>query len=397
MIRVKEIFFGFVFAAFVSGCAASSSSAQPVALAVDPDPTVIPTAELPSISVYELIDGEPVPVVEGAAGNVAVLDDSGLPAPVVSGTDGSPSTGQAEDLAGEMPTAFPTDPPPTPTNTPIPPTPIPDNTPTPVPTFTIPALPNTSDEAHYWMIRPIPEGGIVWTDKSYSYGSTKGNSLRTHHGVEFFVTYDTQVLATADGTVIMAGWDDGENIMGPEPDFYGNVVVIEHDFLWRDEKIYTLYGHLNSISVTKGQRVKQGDLVGLSGASGVADGAHLHFEVRQGSNDYLSTRNPLLWLWPFPEDGTLAGKVTFESGGLAYAAPVNFRRLDGDDRTVYLATSYADDGVNGDTVWQENYAADDVDAGFYEVYVKVNNKKYAQEVWVYPRRTTFVDIVIPNP
>ena len=116
--------------------------------------------------------------------------------------------------------------------------------------------------------------------------------------------------------------------------------------------------------------------------------------MRQGANDYGSTRNPLLWLWPFPEDGTLAGKVTFKNGALAQGAPVNFRRIDGGDQRVYLATSYADDAVHGDTVWGENYAADDVAAGYYEVYVKVGKKKYSEEVWVYPRRTTFVDIVI---
>lgn len=376
----------------LSGCAASETAASDGAVAAEsvavpttsdpPTPTVVPTAELPSISVYELIDGEPV----------AVLDNSGLPAPVIST---SVADGAVTDSdGGGLPTAIPTVPPPTPTATSTPqPTAAPP-TETPVPTFTPPALGNTSFSEHYWMIRPIPEGGVVWTDKSYSYGSTKGGTLRTHHGVEFFVTYDTPILATADGVVVTAGWDSGENTVGPEPDFYGNVVVIEHDFSWEGEKVYTLYGHLNSINVTPGQRVKAGDTIALSGASGIADGAHLHFEVRQGENHYGRTRNPLLWLWPFPEDGTLAGKVTFPNGAVAYEAPVSFRRIDGGDPLVRTVTTYADDGVNGDMLWQENYAADDVDAGYYEVYVKVGGKKYKEEVWVHPRRTTFIDIVI---
>ena len=374
--------------ALFSGCSvteapvAESVMAADIPVAQAEEPTAIPTAELPSISVYELLDGE----------GVAVIDNSGLPAPVIS----SSSNEAAANNGGGLPTAIPTDPLPTVTNTPTVVPTEPAATVTPAPTFTLPALGETSAEDHYWMIRPIPEGGIVWTDKSYSYGSTKGGTLRTHHGVEFFVTYDTPVLATADGVVVTAGWDSGDDVVGPEPDFYGNVVVIEHDFLWRGEKIYTLYGHLNQVQVNKGQRVKAGDIVGLSGATGIADGAHLHFEVRQGANNYASTRNPLLWLWPFPEDGTLAGKVTFPNGALANEAPVNFRRIDGGDQRVYLATSYADSAVNGDTAWSENYAADDVAAGFYEVYVKVGSKKYSQEVWVYPRRTTFVDIVIEN-
>ena len=379
----------------LSSCAASETTvaesvvaaelvSQPTVTSSPPTPTVLPTAELPSISVYELIDGEPV----------AVIDDSGLPAPVISTS--SDDGGENGSSVAQLPTAIPTVPPPMPTETPTPEPTSPPATVTPGPTFTLPALGNTSASDHYWMIRPIPEGGVVWTDKSYTYGGTKGGTLRTHHGVEFFVTYDTPVIATADGIVVTAGWDSGENVVGPAPDFYGNVVVIEHDFSWQGEKIYTLYAHLNSVNVSKGQRVKAGEVVGLSGATGIADGAHLHFEVRQGSNDYASTRNPLLWLWPFPEDGTLAGRVTFENGGLAYEAPVSFRRIDGGDPLVKTTTSYADDGVNGDSLWQENYAADDVDAGYYEVYVKVGNTKYKEEVWVYPRRTTFVDIVIGN-
>ncbi|MFT5197074.1 MAG: murein DD-endopeptidase MepM/ murein hydrolase activator NlpD [Cellvibrionaceae bacterium] len=385
--------------AALSGCSVSetaiseSVAAAEIVLATTvtstPDPTILPTAELPSISVYELIDGEQIEIESGAV----VVDDGGLPSPVIS-TSSNGESSNSEN--GGLPTALPTVPAPTPTETAtlVPATPA--EVATPEATFTLPALGQTSAEDHYWMVRPIPEGGTVWTDKSYSYGSTKGGSLQTHHGVEFFVTYDTPVLAAADGNVVTAGWDSGADVVGPEPDFYGNVVVIEHDFLWQGEKVYSLYGHLNTLDVTKGQRVKAGEQIALSGASGIADGAHLHFEVRQGFNDYSSTRNPLLWLWPFPEDGTLAGKVTFENGAFAAGAPVNFRRIDGGDQRVYLASSYADEGVNGDTLWGENYAADDVDAGYYEVYVKVGPKTYKEEVWVYPRRTTFVDIVIAN-
>ncbi|MCA9928967.1 MAG: hypothetical protein KC419_10835, partial [Anaerolineales bacterium] len=74
-----------------------------------------------------------------------------------------------------------------PTETAVSPTAVPTATNTPQPTFTPPALPFTSNEEHYWFRRPIPEGGTVWTDKVYPYGSTKGGTLRPHHGVEFYV------------------------------------------------------------------------------------------------------------------------------------------------------------------------------------------------------------------
>jgi hypothetical protein len=42
----------------------------------------------------------------------------------------------------------------------------------------------------------------------------------------------------------------------------------------------------------------------------------------------------------------------------------------------------------------ENFALDDVDAGYYEIIVDTGGKKYKTEVWVYPRRTSFVEIVL---
>ncbi len=50
---------------------------------------------------------------------------------------------------------------------------------------------------------------------------------------------------------------------------------------WEGHILYTLYGHLESVSVTAGQPVNAGDVVGIVGSSGVALGSHLHFEVRQ--------------------------------------------------------------------------------------------------------------------
>jgi murein DD-endopeptidase MepM/ murein hydrolase activator NlpD len=294
----------------------------------------------------------------------------------------------------------------TPTETPalstaevsVPPTatvePTSEATNTPQPTFTPPALAFTSIDEHYWFRRPIPEGGTVWTDKVYPYGSTKGGTLRTHHGVEFYVAEGTEVLAVASGTVIVAG-DDSAYVFGPHANFYGNLIVIEHDSLLNGEKVYTLYAHLSDIFVAEGQRVDSLQIIAYSGATGVADGPHLHFEVRLGENSYNATRNPLLWLYPFPDRGTIVGRVTWPDGSEVNEAPVRLNRVDASSR--YLATTtYADTGVNPDPEWNENFAIDDVDAGFYEVIVDTGDKKYEAEVWVYPYRTSFVEIVIDN-
>ncbi len=58
---------------------------------------------------------------------------------------------------------------------------------------------------------------------------------------------------------------------------------------------YTLYGHLSQPLVAAGQRVTEGERIGLSGATGNATGPHLHFEVRTGP-DYGSDIDPVAYM-----------------------------------------------------------------------------------------------------
>lgn len=86
-----------------------------------------------------------------------------------------------------------------------------------------------------------------------------------HNGIDFGVPEGTQVISSAAGKVVMAeeristGWS----------------VVVEHL-----PGLYTLYYHLKSLNVKEGQSVKSGELLGLSGSTGLATGPHLHWEVR---------------------------------------------------------------------------------------------------------------------
>jgi len=270
----------------------------------------------------------------------------------------------------------------------------PTSTSTPLPTFTPPALPETSPGEHYWLRRPIPEGSAVWTDKAYPYGSNRDGTLRTHHGVEFNVPAGTEVLASASGTVIVAG-QDNEELLGAIKEFYGNVIVIQHDSGLGSQPVYTLYGHLSEIFVKVGEHVLAQDVIAFSGASGVADGAHLHFEVRLGENSYAATRNPLLWLYPFPDRGVVAGLVTSAAGQPIPGYPLTLRRMDAS--SPYAGgTTYADNSVNPDENWQENFVFDDVVAGYYELSAGSGENKEKVEFWVYPYQTTFIKVMIDN-
>lgn len=282
-----------------------------------------------------------------------------------------------------------------PTETAVPTATIMPATATPIPSPTPPHLRYTSPDEHYWFWRPIHEGETNWTDKVYPYGSTRSGTLPPHHGVEFYVPADTEIIAAADGTVVYAGPDDGQ-IVGPEPNFYGNVIVIEHDSLLDGQPVYTLYGHLNEPLVQEGQHVFMQQVIALSGATGVADGAHLHFEVRVGENSYANTRNPRLWLYPFPDRGTVVGRVVNPAGELLNEVSVILSSIDG-TQLGHSTTTYASGDINSDPLWHENFAFDDVGIGGFKAVVQIGDVRVTEEIVVQPYRTTFVEIVIDPP
>jgi murein DD-endopeptidase MepM/ murein hydrolase activator NlpD len=88
---------------------------------------------------------------------------------------------------------------------------------------------------------------------------------RRHLGVDYGAPIGTPVRTVGDGIVELAGYQNG----------YGNVVQIRHG-----SERSTLYAHLSRIEVRKGQRVEQGQRVGLVGMTGWSTGPHLHFEFR---------------------------------------------------------------------------------------------------------------------
>jgi len=95
--------------------------------------------------------------------------------------------------------------------------------------------------------------------------SSGGSDTSIHAGVDYGVPTGTRVTACGAGRVILA-------VMRVST---GNSVVIEHA-----PGIYSLYYHLDSISVQEGAIVETGTLVGLSGSTGLSTGPHLHWEVR---------------------------------------------------------------------------------------------------------------------
>ena len=93
---------------------------------------------------------------------------------------------------------------------------------------------------------------------------------RMHKGVDFAAPSGTPIQAAGDGLVEVAGWQGG----------YGNYVRIRPA-----SNFSTAYGHMSRIAVKAGQRVKQGQIVGNVGSTGVSTGPHLHYEtMREGQH-----------------------------------------------------------------------------------------------------------------
>src|SRR6266498_3179940 len=138
-------------------------------------------------------------------------------------------------------------------------------------------------DGHLVFQRPIKPPGNTSVDVTYRYASTANGTRDPHHGVEFLNKFGTPVYAARDGVVFFAG-PDSKPMFSPWPDYYGNLIVIQHA-----DDLYTLYAHLSKILVQAGQSVKVGDEIGEVGQTGVAIGSHLHFEVRRGNvEDYYS-------------------------------------------------------------------------------------------------------------
>lgn len=91
-----------------------------------------------------------------------------------------------------------------------------------------------------------------------------GGGQKFHNGVDIAAPHGTSIRVAADGKVIFAGtkWS------------LGNAIVVQHSSGYQ-----TLYGHLSKILVKKGEYVKQGQVIGREGSTGISTGPHLHFSI----------------------------------------------------------------------------------------------------------------------
>lgn len=340
-----------------------------------------------------------------------VIQDNCPPEAVLDGSCITPTANLPSQTPAATATAFPT---PEATETLAP-------SPTPLPPTATPCPPNLCSYSFpYFLQRPIALPGNDIVDATYRFGTTQGGRRDPHHGVEFLNGYGTPVLAAADGTVFFAG-QDLEPISepgawplvfyGPYSNFYGNVVIIEHQapqamlqaFPQMPTPIFTVYAHLSEISVVTGQGVQAGQEIGKVGMTGIAEGSHLHFEVRLGEALYTNVRNPELWLIPHQDrsgqlNGGLAGSIVDSHGQpiLLENSLVLEHLPQGPDQPggleVYLQ-DYEEDALVGLPPFADSFGVGDIPPGLYRLTYPRNGLQQVL-VEVFPGQLTWIWIQV---
>jgi len=119
-------------------------------------------------------------------------------------------------------------------------------------------------------IQPIRDNDIRRISSYYGYRTDPFYKVRKFHdGVDFSAPLGKEVIATGDGKVI----EVKHSRRG-----YGNTIIIDHGFSYK-----TVYAHLNSFNVKKGDNVKRGQVIGAIGNTGKSTAPHLHYEVRKNN------------------------------------------------------------------------------------------------------------------
>jgi murein DD-endopeptidase MepM/ murein hydrolase activator NlpD len=257
---------------------------------------------------------------------------------------------------------------------------------------------------HFLFRRPVNANANGASLFYYPYGST-GQVGRIHHGIDLPNPIGEILVAANSGTVVWAGQSLTDEVINNEFEVfasYGNFIVIQHDFSWEGQNIYTLYAHLEAILVSKGEQVTLGEPIGLIGDTGWSTGPHVHFEVRVGINNYSNTRNPLLWIVPYLGHGVVAGRVIDTEGLFVDDMVIQLYRggRQVDTTRTYMKPKQAGQRLTGvvvDENWQENFVLGDVPEGQYELVALIGEERITQTIYVLPGMVNFFEFEVNPP
>lgn len=149
--------------------------------------------------------------------------------------------------------------------------------------------------------------GLTAFAKGGAYGYDAGGKPKPHTGIDFGIPTGTPIKAALGGVV--RGWGNTDAIKGCYS--FGKWILIDHA-----NGLSTVYLHLSSIGVSKGDEVSTGDLIGHSGNSGYSTGPHLHFGVY--AKQAVEMMNLGAW---YTQNGQVATTACAKGGAIIPVAP----------------------------------------------------------------------------
>ena len=129
---------------------------------------------------------------------------------------------------------------------------------------------------------PLPKKHFKRVSSGYGYRyHPKTHKKKFHHGLDMAANKGVPIYAAADGTVMESRYDKG----------YGHYIKIKHK-----GEVQTLYGHMSRRRVRSQQKVRQGQIIGYVGSTGISTGPHLHFEIIKQNKKIDPFRYWSIWI-----------------------------------------------------------------------------------------------------
>lgn len=124
-----------------------------------------------------------------------------------------------------------------------------------------------------------PSSGFLSSTFSLNRRHPIFHDVRPHYGIDISARRGSPIVATADGVVTKAGWENG----------HGNMVELDHD-----NGLRTTYSHAARLTVRVGERVSRGQTIALVGSTGFSVAPHVHYEVHENGRPI----DPLRYIFP---------------------------------------------------------------------------------------------------
>jgi murein DD-endopeptidase MepM/ murein hydrolase activator NlpD len=265
-----------------------------------------------------------------------------------------------------------------------------EETPMPVPAwgnsiYEIPLALTSHD--HFYFNRPLSLSTPHKINTDYRYGYYYPDEDVVHTGLDISGNRGDPVLAAAPGKVIFAGFGllNGAN---DKKDPYGLAVMIRHSFSFNGYTIYSVYAHLDKVTVSRGDWVESGYKIGTIGMTGATSGPHLHFEIRLENAAGDKVQNPELWMAPLVDHGVLTGRIE-TSYGLRLTTKTLWLKSLETGKTWSIIT-YAPKTKQVDDYYNENFTVGDLPLGEYEISIYYNGIIYKQNIFISPGAVNYI-------